>query len=36
MILNNYHAMQFVNDKEFLKNDLNLESLIELQNILTK
>lgn len=35
MILNNYKAMQFVNNKEFLKNDLNLESLLELQNILT-
>jgi len=36
MILNNYHAMQFVNDKEFLKDDLSLKSLIELQSILTK
>ncbi|MDQ7022604.1 MAG: Fic family protein [Candidatus Gracilibacteria bacterium] len=36
MILNNYHAMQFVNDKDFLKQDLSLESLIELQSILTK
>ena len=36
MILNNYYAMQFVNDKEFLKQDLSLENLIELQSILTK
>ena len=36
MILNNYKAMTFVNDEEFLKQDLSLEWLIELQRILTK
>jgi hypothetical protein len=36
MILNNYKAMTFVNDEEFLKEELNLSLLLELQSILTK
>ncbi len=36
MILNNYQAMNFVNDEEFLKEDITLESLLEIQSILTK
>jgi hypothetical protein len=36
MILNNYKAIKFVNDKDFLDEELSLESLIELQSILTK
>lgn len=36
MILNNYKAMNFVNDEGFLKQDLTIEWLIEIQNILTK
>ena len=36
MILNNYKAMTFVNDEDFLKQDLDLAKLLELQKILTK
>gem|GEM_PF-1828962 len=36
MILNNYKAMTFVNDEEYLKEDLDLAKLLELQSILTK
>jgi len=36
MILNSYKAMQFINNEEFLKQKLSLESLLELQYILTK
>ncbi|MDD2871750.1 MAG: Fic family protein [Candidatus Gracilibacteria bacterium] len=36
MILNNYKAMNFVNNEEFLSQKLTLELLIEIQSILTK
>lgn len=36
MILNSYKAMQFINNEDFLKQQLSLEWLLELQYILTK
>ncbi|NVP17324.1 Fic family protein [Candidatus Gracilibacteria bacterium] len=36
MILNSYKAMNFINSEEFLEKKLSIESLLELQSILTK
>jgi len=36
MILNSYKAMLFINDEEFLKQNLKLSTLLELHSILTK